>query len=115
MDVNGTSFRVPTTTAKEHVAVFADYPKKKNYKDTFDQATFTAPARLLPEMNANGKCKHDMNGNYSYMKQVTNHSVINLEYLFANDIYFESQPADLFDLFFLMKQTKETHTKAVIM
>lgn len=36
MDLDGVSFRVPRTTAKEHDAVFSDYPKKRNYEETFD-------------------------------------------------------------------------------
>lgn len=41
--------------------------------------------------------------------------MMNLEHIFANDIDFESQLADWFDLFYLMKQTKETHIKALTM
>ena len=41
--------------------------------------------------------------------------IINFEHLFANNINFESQPADWFDLFFPMKRTKDTHAKAVTM
>ena len=81
----------------------------------FINILFTAPTRLLPERNTNGKIKRDKNGNYAYKYQVTNETVINIEHLFANDIYFESQPADWFDLFFPMKRTKETHAKAVTM
>ena len=97
------SFRAPTTTAEEHTAIFTDCPKKKNYEETFDEDTFTAPEKLLPEMNTNGKCKQNRDGNYSYTKQVTNNSIINLKHLFANNIDFESLPADWFDLFFSMK------------
>ena len=46
---------------------------------------------------------------------MTDYSVINFEHLFTNDIDFEIQLAHWFDLFFLMKQTKETHAKAVAM
>ena len=36
MNVEGISFRAPTTTAKEHAAVFMDLPKKRNDDETFD-------------------------------------------------------------------------------
>ena len=78
-------------------------------------AAFIAPARLLAEMNINCKFKRDRYVNYSYIKQVTDQTVINLEHLFANYIDFESQPADWFHLFFPMRQTKDTHAKAVTM
>ena len=100
MNVEGISFRAPTTTAKEHATIFMDRPKNRNYEETFNRVPFTAPARLLPERNSNGKVKRNRNGNYSYTYQVTDETVINLEHLFTNDIAFESQPADWFDLFF---------------
>ena len=115
MNVEGVSFRAPTTTAKDYAALFMNLPNKHNYEETFYQAAFTAPTRLLPERNTNGKIKRDKNGNYAYKYQVMNETVINIEHLFANDIYFESQPADWFDLFFPVKRTKETHAKAVTM
>jgi len=52
-------------------------------------------------MNVNGKYNRDKDDNNYYTKQVINHSVINLEHLFENDIDYESQPmADWFDLSF---------------
>ena len=115
MPGGGGNLRVPTATDEDYAAVSADYLKKRNYKETFNRAKFSAPARLLLEMNAYGKYERNRDGNYSYTKQVTNHRVINIEHLFVNYVYFESQPADWFDLFILMKQTKNTHAKAVKM
>ena len=55
MNVEGVCFIAPTTTAKDDAEVFMDRPKKKNYEETFDRAYFTAPARLIPDRNVNGK------------------------------------------------------------
>ena len=46
---------------------------------------------------------------------MTNQTVINLDHLFENDIDFENQLANWFDLLFLMKQTEEMHPKEVTM
>ena len=71
-----------------------DRPKKRNYEETFDRSALTAPARLLIDRNENGKVKQDKNVNYSYIYQLTDETLINLDYLFANDIDFEIQPAN---------------------
>lgn len=63
MNVECVSFK---DQAREHTTVFIDYPMKRHYKEACDQATFTTPSRLLPEINTNCNCKCDRNGNYSY-------------------------------------------------
>ena len=64
MNVEGVIFRAPTTTDDEHAVVFMDRPRRRNCEDTFDRTAFTAPERLPPERNSNGKVKRYKNGNY---------------------------------------------------
>ena len=42
MNVDGQSFRAPTTSTEEHDAC-ANAPKKRNYAEMFDWSPFTAP------------------------------------------------------------------------
>ena len=36
INIEGVSFRAPTTIAEEHAAVFMDLPRKRNDEETFD-------------------------------------------------------------------------------
>ena len=48
MNVEGVSFRAPTTTAKDRAAVFMDRPKKQNYEETFYQYSFYRTYKTAP-------------------------------------------------------------------
>ena len=99
MNYDGMRFRAPTTTAEEHEADCANWPKKRNYAETFYRIPFTTTCRLLPDKNSRGNFKRDNSGNYVYKKQVTYETVPNLEYLFENGIGFDSYPVEWFNLF----------------
>ena len=103
MEVEGITFRAPTTSEAKHNSDFQDRPKKRNYAETFDRAPFVAE-RLLPEKNLRGRFRKDRNGNFIYKKQPTTETVPNLEYLFTKGIRLESHPADWFKLFFPRNQ-----------
>ena len=48
MNVEGVSFKAPTTTADDHASVFMDRPKKRNYKETFDRLSGPDTKRSRP-------------------------------------------------------------------
>ena len=112
MEVEGITFRAPTTSEAEHNSDFQDRPKKRNYAETFDHAPFVAE-RLLPQKNLRGQFRKDRNGNFIYKKQPTTETVPNLEYLFTKGIGLESHPADWFELFFPRNRNRLTCPKAV--
>ena len=115
MEVDGIRFREPTATEAEHVAQHPDRPKKRNYSEQFDRPPFVGASTLLPEKNMRGRLRKDNKGKHKYIKQVTNATVPNIEYLHKKGIDLDSHPADWFNIFFPKKRERDTHPKAVTM
>ena len=116
MEVDGVSFRPPTTTEEEHNAECNERPKKRNFNEIFERESFVTN-HLLPERikkgKSKGKLKKNQVGNYFYIQQESNKTNPNLKYLFDKGIGFHSHPADWFDIFFPQKRTRRTHPSAV--
>ena len=59
MEMNGVSFRSPTTTEGEHnvCSNFTERPKKCNFTQVFDQDQFVMEHVLLPKKYDKGRSK----------------------------------------------------------
>ena len=110
MEIEGITFRAPTTSEAEQHAECQDRAKKRNYDETFDRMPFSAE-RLLPEKNLRGCFKKDRNGSFIYKKQPTTETIPNIEYLLAKKVGLDSHPADWFELFFQEKKIDQLTQK----
>ena len=92
MEMNGVSFRSPTTTEGEHnvCSNFTEFSKKRNFTQVFDRDPFVMECVLLPKKydkgRSKGKFKKEKKGNNMYKDQYCDETVPNLEYLFEHEI-----------------------------
>ena len=111
MQIEGVQFRAPGVPEAERDNTLG--PQEGNYEMAFDRAPLINNV-LLPKKDQAGRVMKNKELNeYLYEKTVTEDTVPNFDYLFANGININSYPCEWFDIFMPMWRKRHDNSNKV--